>query len=369
MRILLVSGTLPPEPCGVGDYTDALARSLARIEGNGVAVLTSGNGAAPASTDYDVLRPVSGWRLSELVAAWAAIRRWRPDIVHVQYPTQGYQGRWLPSLIPAAACLTGAGVVRSWHEPFPRSQWKRFVVQCAAPGPAIVVRPNFEQLMWPPLLPLLKLRRRRLIRGASAIPPTRRSAEEIGELRSRLLRDGRRLLAFFGFLHPLKGAEQLFDIADPATDRLLIVGEDRIDPAYSAKLRTLADGERWAGRARLTGNLPANEIADLLAAADAVVLPFIDGGGTWNSSIHAASLQGTPVVTTHAKGAPGTDNGLVTFVDAGDQDALRKAVEAAPAWSADRIRGGSKDEWTRVADEHMAVYRGLMGGRSREGRR
>jgi hypothetical protein len=40
MRILLISGSLPPMRCGVGDYTASLATALGRCDDTAVAVLT-----------------------------------------------------------------------------------------------------------------------------------------------------------------------------------------------------------------------------------------------------------------------------------------------------------------------------------------
>jgi hypothetical protein len=48
----------------------------------------------------------------------------------------------------------------------------------------------------------------------------------------------------------------------------------------------------------VTGFLAPEQAGRLLAAADAAVFPFLDGGGEWNSSIHGAAAQGTFVLAT-----------------------------------------------------------------------
>lgn len=365
MRILLVSGSTPPVPCGVGDFTAALAGALAPLPGNRVAILAGpGMEDEVPIADYELLRPVRSWRLGSLPKLWRALRAWRPDVVHLQFPTHNLGSGWVASLVPMLAWAAGALPVRTWHEPFTRRNASRFLLQSAAPGPAIVVHPDYEARLWPPLRRLLRRRRVVLIRGASAIPRSRLSAAQVERLRSRMLGGASRLIAFFGFLHPLKGVERVFDIARPDTDKLVIAGETGIDRDYSARIAALAEADAWRGRATLTGFLPPTESADLLAAADVVVLPFTEGSGAWNSSIHAAVLQGTPVVTT-SRERTGWDGDLAVYRAVPDDVAdMARAVDRFCAGPRPRPPVGEQDEWARVAREHMQVYRQASAGRA-----
>ena len=359
MKILLVSGTLPPFPCGVGDYVDQLARALATLPGNQVAVLTGASDEAISAVAQPYrLFTVPSWQMRDAGSAIRILRQWQPDVVHVQHPSRGYGGGWLPSFIAPMAMLAGARVVRTWHEPLTIRNALRTVVQLLAPGPYLVVRPEFEAHTWAPLRPLLRVRQRGLVEGASAIPTSTLDEMALDALRQGWLGDGRRLIAFFGFLLPAKGVERLFKVADPATDRLIIVGDTTIDPAYAARIRNLAAADPWRGLATVTGTRPAEDVADILAAVDGVVLPFLDGGGPWNSSIHAATAQGTPVVTTHAPGTAMSKDPLVDQVEVGDDVGLREAAAALPAWRPRRV-GQHGDRWDRLAREHMFYYRGM----------
>src|ERR1700722_2066745 len=117
MRILLVSGSLPPMLCGVGDYTYQLATELGARGDLQVAVLTSraARNAEPRG-NFQLFAVVERWRLSELGRIFRILKEWRPDIVHVQTPTQGYGSSWVPRILPLLCRLAGLRVVQTWHE-------------------------------------------------------------------------------------------------------------------------------------------------------------------------------------------------------------------------------------------------------------
>lgn len=353
--------------CGVGDYTAALARGLATYRHNRVAVLTSSAarqeghyGDHDAVDGYERFASIDRWSLRDVRTVQRILRAWKPDIVHLQYPTQGYSSTVLPSLLPLMAWRVGAMPVRTWHEAFSGRQSARFFLQSAAPGPHIVVRPNFADLMWRPLRPLLGSRGT-MIAGGSSIPQSVLPPQERSALRHRYLNGQARLIVFFGFVYPAKGVDQLFDIADPTRDAIVIAGEANADPDYASRIRALAASGRWKGRATLTGFLPVMATADLLAAADIVVLPFIEGGGSWNSSINAAVLQGTPVVTTSRERHGLNDTKQVYFgrpndiadLQHGLDQVVRRSTLIAP-------EDDGVDDWVRIRNRHMAVYNAAL---------
>ncbi len=291
---------------------------------------------------------------------------WRPDIVHVQYPTQGYDGAALPALLPVLAWQAGAVPVQTWHEAFSGRRSLHFLLQSVAPGPAIVVRPNFADLMWRPLQPIVRRRAPTMIAGASSIPRSLLDPRARADLGRRYKGGRERLVVFFGFAYPAKGVDQLFAIANPVRDAIVIAGEIDADPDYAARIRALAQSSSWAGHATITGYLPVKDVADLLATADVVVLPFVNGGGSWNSSISAAVLQGTPVVTTARERHGLNADGQVYFATPNDLGDLQFGMSrvnrlAAPDWNLG-------NDWQRIAREHLAVYQAALsaghGGRS-----
>ena len=105
-----------------------------------------------------------------------------------------------------------------------------------------------------------------------------------------------------------------------------------------------------------SGFLPAEEVGRALAAADAIVLPFRGGGGPWNTTLQAARLQTTFVLTT-ASPASGYDAGDHLFwADPHDLEAMRRALQDYAGIRAAAPRQGLAT-WDAVADAHLALYR------------
>jgi glycosyltransferase involved in cell wall biosynthesis len=362
-RVLLVSGSLPPMRCGVGDYVAGLGKALAATGELDVAVLTSkldGRADAPSFGGFEVLEPIRHWDAASLGQALAAARSWRPDVVHVQHPSQGYDGP-LPFLLGMAArWRLGKPLAATLHEPVGVNLQTPLVAGLIrSAGAVIVVRHNFRELVnwkagWTIAgVPL------RFIPNATTLPQVERTAELKHRMRDRFSAGNRAIVAYFGFIYPSRGVTQLFDIADPGRHHLVIVG-GKLDEAaaYHDEVVALSRQDRWKDACTLAGFLPEREAAEVLAAADAIVLPFTIGGGSWNTSLHGARLQGTYVVTT-SRESNGYDAGQnVYYARPNDIDEMRAAVGAHLG-----TRQPPRDvpTWERVAAEHLAVYRELLG--------
>lgn len=364
MKVLLVTGSYPPNKCGVGDYTFHLATALAGCADAEVAVLTSRDCPKPASQgrkEIPVFSVIDGWRFRELPKIIGIIRDWSPDVVHVQYPTQGYGNALLPWLVPAIAFLMGRKVVQTWHEGYGLRYLFRTFLKSVVPASVIVVRPQFKQQLNPIYRWMISWKKLFYIRNASGIQRAMLDEDERRQLRERYLKGQTRLVVFFGFVYPNKGVELLFDIADPSSDQLVIAGEIQPATEYGKKIFELANRSPWQGKTTITGFLPQQQIASLLAIADAVILPFKVGGGDWNTSIHAAVLQGTLVITTSAS-RHDYDKGRNIYY-AGIDDV--SAMKAGLATYAGRRRAFDpeidRDEWKNIALEHRRIYGRLLG--------
>lgn len=357
MRVLLVTGSYPPMQCGVGDYTSRLGHALADLPGLEVAILTSTDASAKLSDKVKVLPVMPDWSLKRLPTAYGAMRTVRPDVVHIQYPTQGYAPTpATESAIPLAARTLGAEVVRTWHEPpHPRSRW--FRIQSLAGGALIYTRPTFPDYLPADARRALK-GRGVLIPIGSNIPASKLSEDRRKTLRAQYLEGKQRLIVFFGFLYPAKGAEMLFKIASPARDRLVFAGA-RPDADHYREVQRLAGAPPWNGSPVFSGYLSDDEVADLMAAADAVVLPFRSGGGIGNGTIHAALLQGTPVITTSEEPKGYDADNHVYWAKIDDVAEMRDALDR---WAGSRRKIRlDEDGWKSIAEAHLTVYRSELG--------
>jgi glycosyltransferase involved in cell wall biosynthesis len=350
--------------CGVGDYTRSLARALASQPGVEVGVLTSAAaGSKESGEPYELFSVVEGWRLAELAAVRRALRVFRPDIVHVQYPSRGYSGP-LSWMLPLFLVPERARVVQTWHEYVPGDRVAVWHLAIGiARGDIIVVRPEFEAQMPTWYRALTAGRRFHLIPNAPTLPRVELAAEERAAVRARFAGPGPKLVAYFGFMFQNKGMDDLLAVLDPGRHHLVLVGALQIADPYQRALAARMAAPPLAGHVTLAGFLEAAEAARVLAAADAVVLPFRGGGGEWNTSIKAAAAQGTFVLTTSTTRHGYDARQNVYYAHPGDVDDLRRALDehagTRQLTPAPELAGPS---WDEIARAHLGVYARRLGG-------
>lgn len=352
MRVLLVAGAFPPLHCGIGDYTARLAEELASDEGTKVAVLTKEASKDVLLKGVEIFPVVKNWAMSDLPVIVKVMRGWKPDLVHIQYPSQGFT-RHLPSFLPIICWLMRVKVVQTWHESYRWRAWAHFLVLYAAGKGLIFVRPNYLDLLPRVFRGLVKMRQWAFIPNATALPTSTLAPEKKLLLRSQYLNGRKRLIVYFGFVYPNKGIERLVDIADPATDALVIAGATP-DTVYADQLKGLVDSGAWAGHARVTGFMDAEDAADLLAVADAVVLPFLDGGGEWNTSIHSGLAQGTLVITTALEPRGDEPERNLFTAPINDTEAMRAALNLLAGRK--MALTGRDLKWEDIAVRHRDFY-------------
>ena len=344
--------------CGVGDYTCSLAEALGTQPGTTVGVLTDEKASSTTSRHvHDIVSIVDGWTFFEIPKIVNAIRAWRPDIVHIQFPTRGYFNKRLPFYLPMLARLTGARVVQTWHEYHLRRSNAVLLNGYLSNG-IVVVRPDYREKMSPSYRQLERGRAIVFIPSASTISPVRLSDEERSAIRSKFDQSGKRLFLYFGFAFPHKGIDLLFDIADARRDYLVLACDlDHDDPYHRSILDCIRQPE-WSHSSKNTGFLPAEELAALITAVDAVVLPFREGGGIWNSSIHSVAAQGTFLLTT-SRTLHGYDQASNIYYAAPDGTSeMRQALDRYGGCR--RSPASPEAEWQKIAEAHLQLYRQIL---------
>jgi glycosyltransferase involved in cell wall biosynthesis len=354
MRVLLITGSLPPMKCGVGDYSFSLAKALAVEYGIHIGILTSANGCI--SDDIEVFPVVKNWYLTEAIKFIKIIKHWSPDIVHIQYPTQGYGNGFLPWILPIIAFIMGSKVVQTWHEGYGMRSALKLFLKVIIPSGLVVVREKYKYSL--PILLRWALWNKEVtfIRNASPIPKNNLNTHEKHLLKEKYLNGQRRLVVFFGFLYPHKRTELLFKIADPSSDQIVIAGEIFEDNEYCQQIMMIASAEPWTGKATITGFLQPDDVAKLLAVADAVILPFLVGGGEWNTSLHAAVLQGTLVITTSITRHGYDEKYNIYYTKVDDYQEMNSALDIYSGKKRNHDHDIDRDEWKEIAREHILLY-------------
>jgi glycosyltransferase involved in cell wall biosynthesis len=314
-------------------------------------------------TQSELMPVMTSWGSKALQPLLSQIGHFQPDIIHIQFPTQGYDSvKGLAVLAYMARWRLGIPVVATMHEYLPttfhQSDLYIHAIACFA-NRIIAVRPDFHARLHWLLKPLLRESKIKFIASASSVPRVILSSSERKAIKQELGCASANLVAFFGFSFPHKGVDLLFQIADPRRHHLLLIGELSSADAYHKRILELAQSGQWAGRTTITGFVDADKAARLLAAADAVVFPYRLGGGVWNSSLHAALSQDTFVLTTsnQRRGYDRVDNVYYASPDAVDE--MRQALLSYENVRISRKSEG-KDPWRAVALAHYQVYASLL---------
>jgi len=347
--------------CGVGDYTYSLAKVLAADTKVHIGVLTSVPGGKIGKTDgIEIFPVINRWCLAEALKVINIVRSWSPDIVHIQYDTQGYGNGLLPRVLPLISFLMRKKVVQTWHGGGGIRDALNCFLKLLIPGALVVVhrqyKDNYHRIYhW-----ILRAKNPVFIPNASAVPRAILGEREMSEIKTQYLKKQKRLVVFFGFVYPHKGVGLLFEIANPDSDQIVIAGEIDEKGDYSREIFRRASVEPWLGKVTITGFLPVADVAALLGVADAVILPFRIGGGEWNTSIHGAVLNGAFVITTSL-----TQNGYdkkrnIYFAKINNIQEMRSALSIYAGMRREYDADIDSNEWGKIADEHYALYKSLI---------
>lgn len=362
MRVLLVSGSYPPMKCGVGDYTQRLAHALANTEEMEVGVLTSRGAESASPSSVEVLAQMPSWGVRAALHATRVVLAWKPDLVHIQYPTQGYGRGRLPTALPMIVRLLGTKIVQTWHESTSLRGAASFLLRTSAASKIIVVRPGFREALHPLLRAMLISRAPVFIPNASSIARSALTAEERRLSKQAYLADQQRLIVFFGFVYPFKGVDLLFEIADPSTDRIIVAGDLDRNSDYGRRLLHIAESAPWTGKVAFPGFLTPEQAADLLAVSDAVILPFRRGGGEWNSSIHAAVANGAYVITTSQLRRGFDAEHRIHYSAIDDVADMRHGLSLAARRKEAGVNSSAAegDTWQSIAIAHLRLYKDIV---------
>lgn len=352
--------------CGVGDHTERLVSALRNYCGVEVSVLTSAlDTPIPSSGPLEVHYAMPTWGVSGLRCFLSVMRRTKPDVVHIQFPTQGYvlavgALAWIPFL---SCVLFRVPVVQTWHEYVPKSEpsiLRCMYAMAIGASALVVVRPDYPMKMPKLMRILLGKAPIRFIPNVPSVPSVTLGPEERHALRERLGCGHSKIIAHFGFVFPHKGTDLLFQIANPAQHHLLLIGELSARDPYHARLLQLAAAPEWKDKITITGFVEAEEAARLLALADAVVFPYVGGGGVWNSALHAAASQGTFVVATSTEKNGYDPAANIYFSRPQAIDEMKQAL-ADYAGVRNPRPTNAEESWRALAAAHETLYRSLPG--------
>jgi glycosyltransferase involved in cell wall biosynthesis len=304
MKVAMVTGSYPPQPCGVGDYTERLVHELkaSGIEIDVVTTRTKGNRSA-----IEVKYELTDWKRGTWRDAACWIAKQHYDVIHIQYPAKfyGYLADLAFLTSTLRRCVGETPIVVTLHEFRVTHVLRKMTAALIAQyADAVVLTAESEKRLFGRLLWWMKSKIH-LIRLAIVVPTISMTGEEKRMLRQEhSFNDEDVVIAYFGFLHSNKGIERLMESFalvhhERASVRLLMLCLfDPILYKYHAKVRDLVKELNIENAVTWSGFLSSEDVSRHLSIADVGLLPYEDGVSFRRLSFMTLLNHGLPTVTT-----------------------------------------------------------------------
>jgi glycosyltransferase involved in cell wall biosynthesis len=334
LRVVMVTGSYPPEPCGVGGYT---ARLVKELKSQGV--------------DVHVYRE-GPWGIGNTSRIVNHIHKLNPDVTHIQYPTVGFNR----SLGPQALSLKLKNTVATIHEVSQVHSLRRLSLYPFSFGcRALLFSNQYDRDYATRFAPWINQK--------SHIVPLSSSIPLFAEKSERDIDD----VICFGLIRPQKGIEEFIEAAAESKRRNLpfrftIVG--MMDPRfldYATSLRKIAADLPLAWEL----GLDDAAVAERISKAAFAYMAYPDGATERRTSLIALLAQGLAVLTTASNMTPTVFKSELILVE-NPKLAVEKLTELAGNRNAlnATIRNGielaKRFDWPQIASRHIAIYRSLL---------
>jgi glycosyltransferase involved in cell wall biosynthesis len=330
-RVALAIGKYVPGACGVGDYTSCLASALSDA-GVEICVIESGD-----------------WHVGGIFRIKRSLKNF--DIIHIQYPTAGFG----TNLGPQGLSLL-RGCVVTIHEMSQRHVLRKVsLVPFALRSTHVIFTSESERqfaIKWIPW-----------ISGRSLVIPIGSNIPMGPTNRPRRVEE----IVYFGLIRPGKGLEQLLELSQLVKSTrspfiVRILGQVPPDSkTYYESLRSQAADLpiRWSL------NLTEEQVAEELARAYISYLPYPDGASERRTTLKAAMLNGTAVITTRGADTPSGWEAAVKFCQTPPEAldticALTNNKDEVVRMVANAVQLGQSHSWQYIAQQHLEIYRSLL---------
>jgi glycosyltransferase involved in cell wall biosynthesis len=335
MKVALITGSYPPDICGVADYSERLYECLQETNIN-VFVCTG--------------KP---WGLRNAANVNRELSAMDADIYHMQYPATGYGWKLGPQLLSLLRPL-----VVTIHECSQGHILRQLsLLFFSIRARKIIFTNEHERRYAQRFAPWIK-KRSTLIPIGNNVPLALASAVE---------KIPRKVVTCFSLIRPHKGIEQVLEMAslfkasgNACSVRIVgtvLPGNEE----YQARLRDQSKDLPIEWCLGLEGPL----LSCALAETEVAYLPFPDGASERRSSLIAMLANGAAVITTHGSHTPSDLGHAVLFADSPDKAVLlAESIFTDDDSRASLQRAASqhavKYSWTTIGREHLSIYEELL---------
>ena len=333
--VTIVTGSLPPDICGCGEYAQLLADELRRM---GIEVK---------------LFDRKDWRLRKLVRYAKDLSGSDGDTINIQYPTQGYGWSIVPQLL--SMMIRRRKVTITLHE-YSRQRWEA----------RLTIRLFFIFADW--IIFTTQAERSAACRFAPWIVNRSSVISISSNISFRDPEPPETDVAYFGLIHPSKGLEAFAATASALAGQgaLRVRAIGQIPAGYEVYAEKVLR-ELKARGIDTELNRSAEEVAAMLCRTRIALLPFPDGMSRRRGTALAAMGNGALLITLKAKEeqdffgkicimAPDESKLAELVADALKNPGLYEPVRTAGQEFARSV------SWSRVADCYIEVFERLRTG-------
>ena len=341
MHVAMITGSKPPDICGVGDYTYLLVKHL---EEQGIKVT------------YYYTR---NWQRENFKRIVQDLKFIDADIYHLQYPTHGYSGSKI--LVFLMLRLWRERTVVTIHEFSNFVRWRHLGLPTGLlkfllfglSANELIFNDSYEAAKYERWAPWCRNRCTVIPNG----PTVPRACSTVRHPK----------VVFFGQIIRTKMIEDFFKLFELSRQRDLPL-EFEIIGGYPDSMADIAEG--LLERARCLGidtatNLSKNAVAERLAGARYAYLPFADGAHPKRTSLLAALENRLIVLTPHSAETPewvqeATANATRPAEAVAKLELMESNVVDREALTAAIEKHRSHYDWVKISGMHRDLYSEML---------
>lgn len=270
-HIVLITGSFPPNFCGVGDYTKKVFEALSLINNYEIKIFHK-----------------SEWKLTYLFKYFNELIEKKSKIYHMQYPTEGYGYSLLPLFLVLLLRVSGKNAITTIHELSSRNRSAYIYTQFLIFFSTRSIVSNSLELKHARKF-IFNKKKVLLIPIASNI---KKSVFADVEFDKRTID-----LAYFGHFRPIKGIEGFINAVSIIGQNFNVQLIGQVLHKYSHYFKEIEKKSKEL-KVNIIADKDENEVSDLLANVKIIYLPFPDGISSRRGTLLASIQNGCVVVSS-----------------------------------------------------------------------
>lgn len=331
-NIVLITGSYPPNFCGVGDYTEKLIRSLSLTNKFKIELFYKSN-----------------WGVKYFLSYFKELINKKHKIYHIQYPTEGFGYSIVPLILTISLRLIGKTVIITIHELSSRNILAYIYTQLLIFFSTKIIVSNSLELKHACRF-IFNKKKIFLIPIASNINQSSFSNTPFNKRKIDL--------AYFGHIRPIKGIENFINAVYILKENLNVQLIGQVLNKYKDFYEKISSDAKKLNIDLITDK-DENEVADLLSNVKIIYLPFPDGISSRRGTL-LASLQNGCVVISNKSNVDEFNNLFSKYVYLVESD--KEAVDIIRKLLKNDLRPKELTQvknifsWENVILEHLKVY-------------